>query len=153
MRGHINCKYDFKIKPYINISKKYHLLIFAVLGISISLYTVIKPLANEQLLNEYKAIGIESIDDRYVSESESLKINSEIINRFYKSRFLGGGYYKIEVKIEVPLEKIFVLEVDPLLYQTKKIGDSLLINVQYTKDIDKLKDTKSIIINDIFILE
>lgn len=94
-----------------------------------------------------------ALDDGSSKASVSLDVSAEIIDRFYRSRFFGGAYYKLTIEIKAPLEKTFELEVDPELYQNKKIGENLLINVRYTKTIDKLKDIETITINDVSILE
>lgn len=142
------------IEPYFNISKQYHVLIIAILVLGIvSDVFIIEPLANQQILENYKSAGIESLEGRYLKNSENLDVSAEIIDRFYRSRFFGGAYYKLTIEIKAPLEKTFKLEVDPELYQNKKIGENLLINVRYTKTIDKLKDIETITINDVSILE
>lgn len=146
-------KHDFRVKSYIDISLKWNVVILVILSIVVGLYLFIKPLANNQLLNEYKSVGIQSLDDRYVKEFGDLDIDADVINKAYKSHILGGATYEIEVKIETPIEKTFVLEVDPYLYQRKKVKDTLSINIKYTKQIDKFKDAESVSIDDISILE
>lgn len=94
-----------------------------------------------------------ALDDGGSKTSAVLDVNAEIVDRYYNSRVFGGAYYKLIVKVNEPLERTFNLEVDPELYKNKKIGQSLLIRIPYTKYIEKSNDSDSIIFDGVSILE
>jgi len=133
-----------KVRPAFRMSKNQHFLMLTLIGLSFGLYMLTKPLANKQLLTKYRAVGIESLDERFVSEDIAGDAEAKIVNKIYKNRFGGGAYYGFKLEIAEPIPKTIILEVDPMLYQDNKQGDLIPITVNYTKKVDRYKGTEEI---------
>lgn len=135
------------IPSYTNIPKKTNILIAIILGLLIlSDVFIMKPTVNKQ----YISAGISEPERRHIVSNETIEMEAEILEKTYKSRFFGSEKYEFKIKIN-ELEEI--IEVDPFIYQKKKVEDKLLVNVVYKVNIDNFKNTKKVISTDIIITE
>lgn len=137
-----------RIKTYVNIPKKLHIIMLLILGLLIlSDIFFIKPLVNKQ----YDIAGISS-KERYVLEDIKLETKAEILEKIYKSRFFGSEKYEFKIKV-LEIDKEIYIKVDPFIYKKKKVSDKLSVDVTYKINTDNLKNTKKIIDTDIIIKE
>lgn len=131
-----------RIRDYIHFGKVANTIIISFLVLLIGLYIGLWPVAKAQKLSEYKKAGIESLDERYLRENKSIVTEAVIVDRFYESRFFGGAYYKLELQLTEPYAESFIVQVDPVLYGNKKIGDTLKVEVDYSYEYDRLHGTE-----------
>lgn len=145
-KGHGNIT---KIPSYVNIPKKINIAIAIILGLLIlSDVFVMKPMVNKQ----YLLAGISDPEKRYIVSNETVETEAEILEKNYNSSFFGSEKYEFRIKVN-GLEEELVIEVDPFIYQKKKVSDKLLVNVVYKIDIDNFKNTKKVLSTDIIVVE
>lgn len=138
-----------RIPDYFNIPKKIIIAIAIILGLLIlSDVFIVKPLVDKQ----YLAAGISDPEKRYIVSNETVETEAEILEKTYNSSFFGSEKYEFKIKVN-ELEEELVIEVDPFIYQKKKVEDKLLVNVVYKIDIDNFKNTKKVLSTDIIIAE
>ncbi|MDD3022474.1 MAG: hypothetical protein PHE26_01050 [Syntrophomonadaceae bacterium] len=116
--------------------------LFCVLIICIISLIFIAPAANAQTLSKYREKGIESIEDRYVTKAESKEVIVTITDRYYRSK-LFSDKYTFKIQLTDPFDEEYTLEVDPVLYQEKHIGDTLSIVMEYNTEIDRYKEKQT----------
>lgn len=145
--------FNNKVRPTTKMPMNIQVILISICLVSLGFSIVIRPLENKQVIKEYQKAGIEKIDDRYSNNMKTITDEVTITDRYYKSRLFGGAYYKFTLQITKPYKYSDTIEVDPVLYSRKKIGDTLKIQIEYRANIDHLKNKENDHITNIKILE